>query len=177
MSAPPSAEWRCHHHQVTEHDVFISYRVATDADTAMRLADVLEKNHVTPFLDKRCLNAGESWQEGFENGLKSARVVILLISEGTLQGIRNAHTTPDNVLLEYQLALDRGKDVVIFPVLLATNGVPFNSFALTQFSEQSHAHPKSGTSVRDIMRRVFLLQGVHVDQVSTFCFSLDRFSG
>lgn len=32
------------------------------------------------FLDKHCLNYGQNWQDGFLTGLKSARVIILLMS-------------------------------------------------------------------------------------------------
>lgn len=37
-------------------------------------------NNVFVFLDKHCLNYGQDWQDGFINGLKSARVILLLIS-------------------------------------------------------------------------------------------------
>lgn len=32
------------------------------------------------YLDKHCLNYGQNWQAGFLNGLKSSKVIILLMS-------------------------------------------------------------------------------------------------
>lgn len=74
------------------------------------------------FWDKKCLNYGANWEEGFMNGLRRAKVIILLLStkvfyfisyihfhvshinfKKALEGIRqNATKKQDNVLLEYQ---------------------------------------------------------------------------
>lgn len=36
--------------------------------------------HLFVFLDKHCLNYGQNWESGFLNGLKFAKVIILLMS-------------------------------------------------------------------------------------------------
>ncbi len=33
------------------------------------------------YLDKKCLNYGQNWQDGFINGLKNSQVVVLIISK------------------------------------------------------------------------------------------------
>ena len=44
----------------------------------------LKKSNAQPvlaFWDKKCLNYGKNWEQGFVIGLLNAKVVILLISE------------------------------------------------------------------------------------------------
>jgi len=88
--------WTCKKHKVKEHDVFINYRVKTEKDLAEKLFLALsletksDGKPIIPFLDAVCLNDGEDWEVGFLNGLEHAALLILLISEGGIEGIRGA---------------------------------------------------------------------------------------
>ena len=88
---PPTSDWRCRdaRHQ-GGHDIFVSYRVAADGDFAEKLALALRPSY-SVFLDRHCLNVGEDWEAGFLNGLRGVRVVLLLVSEGAIEGIKRAH--------------------------------------------------------------------------------------
>jgi hypothetical protein len=54
-------------------------------------------------------------------GLQHASVVILLISELGLQNIQQAHERKDNVLLEYEAALEKydNREICLFPLAIA----------------------------------------------------------
>lgn len=45
----------------------------------------VQKQHddsdVFVYLDTRCLNYGQNWQDGFVNGLRFSKVIVLLISD------------------------------------------------------------------------------------------------
>ena len=49
----------------------------------------------------------QAWQESFLNGLMKSRVIVLLISSSGIERIKKAHKNQDNVLLEYEYALQR----------------------------------------------------------------------
>ncbi|KAJ3286145.1 GTPase activating protein [Rhizoclosmatium sp. JEL0117] len=80
-----------------EWDYFISYRVASDAVLAKELYFRLRlgsSDGVHPsvpndrvFLDVEKLKDGNNWTEGFATGLKHSKIVVLIVSEGSLQGV------------------------------------------------------------------------------------------
>ena len=75
------------------------------------------------FLDQCCLVDGESWRVGFLRGLQCSSVFAPLISANTLLGIKELAAKPgrvDNVLLEYEAALDRHArgDMAVCPLLV-----------------------------------------------------------
>ncbi|KAJ3069520.1 NLR, CARD domain-containing protein 3 [Podochytrium sp. JEL0797] len=100
---------------VETYDFFISYRVATDAHTAMelyfrlkdqRISDQYGKTRqVKVYWDKECLKKGRDWHDGFVQGLKNSRCVLMLMSPGTLEGFRTSNAKMDNVLLEWETAI------------------------------------------------------------------------
>jgi hypothetical protein len=170
-------KWKCKKHKIAKHDVFINYRVRTDKDLAVKLFYALsaetkeDGKAIRPFLDVECLNDGEEWEAGFLNGLESAAVMLLLISEDGIKGIEGAHERQDNVLLEYEYALDKhGKETAVLLPLVVGKTVegglykPFGAFGVSQYSDQKHASGKStGTSVRATMEQLFKIQGLKTD--------------
>lgn len=177
---PVNEAWMCQHPEHRGHDMFLSYRVATDQALVESLAFALASgsDSRTVFLDKHCLNNGEEWEVGFLNALRTANLIVLLISDASLAGIKTAHEEPDNVLLEYEVALELMSEhrAAILPVFVGrymivdVGGekqnafIPFNSFNISAFSESKPAHPMSrADSVRGIMKRLFKLQGPQCD--------------
>jgi len=113
------------------YDAFISYRVATDLDSANELHDSLTRSGFRVFWDKLCLEDGRNWEEGFCDGLVQSRVFIALLSEAGLYGngrsMRGniskltAASDCDNVILEQALALElKGRNLIerVAPVLI-----------------------------------------------------------
>ena len=111
-------------------DVFISYRVNSDMDLAKALYDLLTGAGLNVWWDKESLKPGEPWQEGFCNGLAQSKIFLPIISRGAINQANNekqnfsllTKASPcDNVLLEYQLALEllsRGLLSNLYPVLV-----------------------------------------------------------
>lgn len=91
-----------------EFDCFINYRVSAEKDIAEKLYYALQSAGLIPFWDKKKLIAGEGWKEGFLRGLKNSSCFVALISSDALAPVRDVYCdhTYDNVLLEYQMALD-----------------------------------------------------------------------
>jgi TIR domain len=95
--------------------VFISYRVASEAELAEKLCDKLQQHDIASegnlrvrcFLDKQSLRAGEEWEQGFRLGLQESCLFIPLVSEQALRPLlaANYKGTQDNVLLEYEVSL------------------------------------------------------------------------
>ena len=57
-----------------KYDVFLSYRVACDADHVRILYEKLTAEGLTVFWDKLCLPDGVPWEEGFCDGLVQSKV-------------------------------------------------------------------------------------------------------
>jgi len=103
--------------------VFLGYRVASDADLVERLHDKLKAEGVQVWWDKRCLPAGQPWEQGFADGLCCSDVFVPVLSKAALANYKDltAASACDNVLLEHQLALElqhRGDLRAIFPILV-----------------------------------------------------------
>eukprot|EP01042_Synura_sphagnicola_P036640 gene36640-biopygen15342 len=97
------------------YDVFLSYRVAADCEHAEQIYSMLVARGLAVWWDKKSLKAGVPWEEGFCNGLIQSRTFVCLMSEEALAHpncdrqsfTRLSVGSPcDNVLLEYQLALE-----------------------------------------------------------------------
>jgi len=104
-------------------DVFLSYRVASDAELAQLLYYRLRVQGVRVWWDKECLEVGQSWVEGFSNGLAACRYFVVLMSEAALAPLTQLHDCSpcDNVLLEMQMALElkeKGRLSGLQPVLV-----------------------------------------------------------
>lgn len=104
-------------------DVFLSYRVATDASHVQGLYERLTAAGLRVFWDKVCLLDGQKWEQSFVEGLASTTLLVPVLSP---KGVENFLTLApdsrcDNVLLEHRLGLElRALNWVsgIYPVLL-----------------------------------------------------------
>jgi len=150
-----AAKWKCKKHKITKHDVFINYRVKTEKDLATKLFYALsaearsDGKNFRPFLDAQCLNDGEDWEIGFLNGLENSAVMILLISEDGIKGIEGADKWQDNVLLEYEYAIEKNEKgtALLLPMLIGKyvdGGLfkPFNAFGTSQYPDAKHFSQK-----------------------------------
>lgn len=103
-------------------DVFLSYRVASDASHVQYLYELLTTAGLKVWWDKMCLKAGENWKEGFCSGLVNSRTFVCLISRGAINHPTNTRQSYailkedsgcDNVLLEHRLAMElRGMGII-----------------------------------------------------------------
>jgi len=113
-----------------EWDVFISYRVDSDSGHAEELYNALCQKGLKVWWDKRCLEPGQNWEEGFCSGPVDSSIILCLMSKFA---INNPHESRwnferletssycDNVLLEWRLALElkaRGMLYGIIPVMI-----------------------------------------------------------
>ena len=140
------------------YDLFINYRVASDADVAEKLYLYLKTKGINAFLDKKCLKAGEPWKEGFLSGLSRCRTFLCLISSAALANVRDKtkdHAL-DNVLLEYETALLIQRHLAEVDVDLARSYVVpvlvghFSQGVLTKFTDfNSMMYPDSVGPVLD----------------------------
>jgi len=103
--------------------VFLGYRVTSDAHLVESLYYRLKAEGVQVWWDKRCLPAGQPWEQGFADGLCCSDVFVPVLSKAALANYKDltAASACDNVLLEHQLALElqhRGDLRAIFPILV-----------------------------------------------------------
>eukprot|EP00026_Physarum_polycephalum_P008013 Phypoly_transcript_08087.p1 GENE.Phypoly_transcript_08087~~Phypoly_transcript_08087.p1 ORF type:complete len:452 (+),score=62.39 Phypoly_transcript_08087:80-1357(+) len=150
---------KCKAHKRKFHDIFLNYRVKCEGMQGKRSWEehsggVVEQVYralatkktkrgkpIYVFWDKTCLNDGQNWEMGFEQGIKNSQVIVLLMSNTTMQGIlSNAAQHQDNVLIEYESALLLNKlyNKPVFPVFLAE--YKEDSHELVPFSF-SHSFP------------------------------------
>lgn len=97
------------------YDVFLSYRVASDAKHVEILYNMLLDRGLRVWWDKVCLEAGVPWEEGFCDGLVQSRAFVPLISREAIHhpdkpwqdfAQLKADSNVDNVFLEHRLALE-----------------------------------------------------------------------
>jgi hypothetical protein len=67
-----------------QYDVFISYSSA-DRPWALKLADELEARGITPFIDRKRLEAGKFWEPQLKDALESSRHMVALWSNNSAQ--------------------------------------------------------------------------------------------
>ena len=125
-----------------KYDVFLSYRVASDAQHVEKLYNLLTAQGFKVYLDKLCLLPGVDWEQGFCEGLVSSRAFVPLLSRDAInhpdKAWQNfsklmADSNCDNVFLEHRLAVElQGLGLIekIFPIFIG------NLDAMT--SEYSH---------------------------------------
>ena len=111
---------------------------------------------------------GQNWRVGFLHGLHHASVFVAIISEDTLASIiKNAATGTDNVLLEYEAALElhAASRMAVIPLLVGKHksvqgdGAVYKRFAMPRMDEFPDApHAGSGKNVRATMEALFALQ-------------------
>ncbi|MGH9875319.1 MAG: toll/interleukin-1 receptor domain-containing protein [Pyrinomonadaceae bacterium] len=97
--------------------IFISYS-NTDSEWARSFADALERHGLRVWLDKSEIQAGESWREALESGLRESDVVVALINPQT--------SFKANLYFELGAAIGMGKRVVpIVPREMDNSKLPF----------------------------------------------------
>jgi len=99
---------------------------------------------VFTFWDKKCLNYGQRWEEGFLHGISTSSVIVLLVSGEVLKMMSQnaANGRQDNVLVEYECALllNAISNVPVFPVVLSEiklGGMGKKEFAKFDFASVS----------------------------------------
>jgi hypothetical protein len=160
---------------------FVNYRVWCDKDVAEKLYYALKSEGSVMFWDKACLKDGAGWEDGFVQGLQKSSKFVALISEKGLDGIiDNAATSQDNVLKEYELAVDKLEvdSKYIVPVLVGeyvrVDGADmlkkFNGFCglkgkdgeLRKWPDKYSTTCKTRT-IKQTMEKLFSIQGIHLD--------------
>ena len=106
-----------------EYDVFLSYRVSSDSRHCELMYEMLTERGLRVWWDKKCLQPGVDWEEGFCEGLMKSRAFVPLLSRVGLQNFNDLTESSqcDNVLLEYRLALElQSFNLVefVFPVMI-----------------------------------------------------------
>lgn len=153
-------------------DVFISYRVASDLTCAEALYDALTALDLRVWWDKRCLKAGQPWEEGFCEGLVSSATFVAILSRDAINSSNKTrqnfselteNSPCDNVLLEWRLALElkeRGMIEGIFPLFV---GDLLSEDGTQQYSDYfaSGCHPSTlpEVDVLEVDRKL----GEHLD--------------
>jgi hypothetical protein len=159
------------------YDVFVSYRVSTDADHASKIALLLKSGDVAAagapgprrvraFLDVFELKLAEDWEKGFERGLKESLLFVPLLSDASMRSIAEmaAAGKKDNVLLELELAIAR--KMPIMPLLVGSVDAAglyreFSAFDLSVFPDA--ASQTSDVHVSRTMQAIMKKQGVKVN--------------
>jgi len=115
-------------------DIYLSYRVESDLIHATDLYEALTQRGLHVWWDRKCLQSGQIWEEGFCAGLVTSRYLVCLMSRGAIKhptvDSYNFETLTvgsrcDNVLLEWRLGLElkeRGMIDGIFPVMIGDTG-------------------------------------------------------
>ncbi|KAJ3066838.1 hypothetical protein HDU98_009903 [Podochytrium sp. JEL0797] len=164
------------------YDFFISYRVATDAHTAMelyfrlinqRISDEYgQTRQVKVYWDKECLKKGQEWHVGFVEGLKNSRCVLMLMSPGTLEGFQSSNARMDNVLLEWETAILAARKYlcVAQPVFISDSAKHINALDINNYirSDECPKLQPGGTKTQQLSAFTTLsaamnLQGVPLD--------------
>ena len=106
-----------------EYDVFLSYRVNSDSHHCKLMYEMLTEKGLRVWWDKKCLQSGVDWEEGFCEGLIKSRAFVPLWSRGGLQNFQSLAESSrcDNVLLEYRLAEELNSFNLIefvFPIMI-----------------------------------------------------------
>jgi serine/threonine protein kinase len=104
-------------------DVFLSYRVKSDLGYVEKLYEMLTRRGLKVWWDKKCLQPGEPWENGFCGGVMNSSAFVCVLSKGAINDessgeVRNywalsADSGCDFVLLEHRLAVElKDMDVI-----------------------------------------------------------------
>lgn len=150
--------------------VFVSYRVAPEAQFAKALFDALSDctiestgQKLRVYLDQVCLEDGERWDSGFMAGLSNSWIVVPVLSTEGLGPMKRLNPRDgedggqtDNVLLEWMAALElyeRGAVKAIIPVIVPSGGDAAAEFAWGLPKELSaREHTATTTAARKHLR-------------------------
>ena len=113
-----------------KYDIFLSYRVASDAQHVEKLYNLLTAQGFKVYWDKFCLEPGVDWEQGFCEGLVSSRAFVPLLSRDAINhpdiawqnfSKLTADSRCDNVFLEHRLAVElQGLGLIekMFPIFI-----------------------------------------------------------
>ena len=114
-----------------KYDVFLSYRVASDAHHVEKLYQLLRTQGFKVYWDKLCLEPGVDWEQGFCEGLVSSRAFVSLLSRDAINHpdiawqnfskLTADQPNCDNVFLEHRLAVElQGLGLIekMFPIFI-----------------------------------------------------------
>ena len=113
-----------------KYDIFLSYRVASDAQHVEKLYNLLTTQGFKVYWDKFCLEPGVDWEQGFCEGLVSSRAFVPLLSRDAINHPEKdwqnfskltADSKCDNVFLEHRLAVElQGLGLIekLFPIFI-----------------------------------------------------------
>ncbi|KAI9197285.1 uncharacterized protein BJ171DRAFT_602263 [Polychytrium aggregatum] len=180
LTATSSRLYACNNHG-PDHDLFLSYRVATDADTARELKQMLSlaalRRYGKPlavFHDVDCLVDARDWRDGFLGALPKSKVVILLLSQASMDLMKDKvlSSQEDNVVLEIKTALDLKDANPALPVLplgIATKETKDGVDVFTPFLPHKVSLPDDPAfaSVKETLGRMNQIQmfGIRPDQM------------
>ncbi|TPX35798.1 hypothetical protein SmJEL517_g01999 [Synchytrium microbalum] len=165
--------WQCNL-KFKAHSFFISYRVSSDSLSAKLLWYELRNNELHGYLDEECLQPSMSFEASFLAGLLRSRIIVLIVSKHAILPFREADKKPDNMLLEWENALEakNSKQSRVYPVFVASQDkqgkwVEFTDFDISVFPNVKHAHPMSKTqlTIRETVQRMFAIEGTKVFKV------------
>ncbi|KAJ3117479.1 hypothetical protein HK098_006245 [Nowakowskiella sp. JEL0407] len=169
LQAPGKDLWACNHKE-DHFDFFFSHRQWADKDLVKLFFEELdgekhprdEDRKIHPFWDKECLLTAEDWKEGFLSALKQTDIVVLFISANCLQKIKEADWQEDNMLLEWEVTLQKSlsSNLFIFPMHIGRK-CAFQSFNYLDYPDVKHCHPKSPQvlTIRKVVEEIFRIQG------------------
>ncbi|KAI8852160.1 hypothetical protein BC829DRAFT_385299 [Chytridium lagenaria] len=162
-------DWMCKKNGA-QHAFFLSYRVDSEKSFSQTLAHALDAGvrsniAIHAFLDVHCLTSGKEWIESFITGLWNS---VVFVPED-----ENRHETPDNMLLEWEIALDI-RDKKLRDISYLTVAVPdpvmgtrdrrvlatFSSFGIPRCLPQSSPRTRK---IKDTISEILKYQGVRAD--------------
>jgi len=132
-SEPGPASWQpAGEHTVSSLGVFINYRREDTAGIALALYDRLARRFGAEnvFLDVRNLQPGVNWLDEVKSRGASCRVFISLIGPHWMASLRERQQSSlsdavvDEARREIEMALTRGSEVEVIPVLVDNTSVP-----------------------------------------------------
>ncbi|KAJ3115031.1 hypothetical protein HK098_007080 [Nowakowskiella sp. JEL0407] len=149
------------------YDVFLSYRVKTDAGNARIVFYEFRADHdknTKVFLDNVELKLGTQWKPQFLDALKNSRVCIPLISNAFIDKLELKEGDEDNVLLEWDTMLDRfhNGDCRIIPLFLKDGNVDLDITKADEALKDVKAKGCKRTA-RDIWNSFKEIQGRPID--------------
>jgi hypothetical protein len=174
--------------QRKDYHVFISYRVDTDKDLAEMLCRKLETEsvpmrdetrlNVKVFWDAKDIQDGSNWKQTFLQALQHSCLFLPIVSEAALEPMKRImpqDSKPDNVLLEYEVAmkLQKAKLIAVLPLLVGRrnkeNGQKVERFNFELFG--AHTFPAtSSTTLQDVpisttITSLYANQGIFLTRV------------
>jgi len=166
-------------------DVFVSYRSSTEKDVVEKIVYRLEAykelgvaKNITCWWDRKDLEDGAPWVDGFCGGLKMSRYFMPLLSRRGLEHIKNYTSgQADNMLMEFETAVDilSVEPEFVIPLCVGeyvpvSDGASSTTRALVKFRDFDASNYPNVTSttcgsrtVRETMQKIFFIQCIPID--------------